>query len=81
MPGFSINNSKEGYYTKLFILNESSALYDDIIDLIGSGGGGGTTNLSLYLTGTQIYSLLAGKVNNSQVLTDVPIDALFTDTL
>ena len=76
MP-LSINNSREGYYTKLFILNETSALYDNVVDLIGSGGGSGTTNLSLYLTSTQIYSLLANKVNNSQVLTDVPIDANF----
>ena len=35
----------------------------------------------MYSTSTQINTLLVGKVDNSQVLTNVPLDALFSDTI
>ncbi len=38
-------------------------------------------DLSMYSTSTQINTLLAGKVDNSQVLTNVPVNSVFTDTL
>ena len=38
-------------------------------------------DLSMFSTTTQKTNLLNGKVNNSQVLTNVPLNALFSDTL
>ena len=40
-----------------------------------------TVDLSMFSTTTQIINLLNGKVNNNQVLTNVPSGALFTDTV
>jgi hypothetical protein len=38
-------------------------------------------DLSMYSTITQINTLLAGEVDNSQVLTNVPVNSVFTNTL
>ena len=38
-------------------------------------------DLSMYSTSTQINTLLAGKVDDGQVLTNVPLNALFSDTI
>ena len=61
-----------------------------ITTLTGSGaaivsGTSTSTNilvdLSMYSTSTQINTLLASKVDNSQVLTSVPVNTVFTNTL
>ena len=38
-------------------------------------------DLSMYSTTTQMNNLLAGKVDDGQVLTNVPLNALFSDTI
>ena len=53
----------------------------DILTLLGSGGGGGSPNLSDHTTTAVLTALLAGKVSNSSVLTNLPSNALFTDTV
>ena len=72
------------------IANGGSGGSSGITTLTGSGAAvitGTSTSkkilvgLSMYSTTPQMNNLLAGKVDDGQVLTNVPLNALFSDTI
>ena len=74
----------------LDLIANASAGSHGITTLTGSGAAvitGTSTSknilvdLSMYSTTTQMNNSLAGKIDNNQVLTNVPLNALFSDTL
>ena len=85
MP-LNLNNQNDGYYNNVFVLNPSTALYQEIRDLITEGGGsGGAVNsvtLPMSIDSMGVLSInLSGYTLSFQVLTNMPTNALFTDTL
>ena len=67
-----LNNQSDGYYHKLFLLNESTPVYEEVKDLItvgGGGGGGGGANLTGYALTNDVLSLLNGYTNSANLNT------------
>ena len=62
MP-LKLNYQSDGYYHKVFRLNEATVIYEEVKDLItagGGGGGGGGANLTGYALTSDVLSLLSG---------------------
>ena len=67
-----LNNQSDGYYHKLFLLNEATGIYEEVKDLITSGsgsGGGGSANLTGYALTNDVLSLLNGYTNTANLNT------------
>jgi hypothetical protein len=90
-----LTGEAEGEFDKLSVRSGNNML--NILDLIGTGVGSDNINsvlnplilnnniltidLSAYMLSSDINTLLNNKVNSSQVLTNVPVSALFSDTI
>ena len=79
MASFPTDGLNQGDSTLLNVLYSHETT--DILTILGSGGGGGSPDLSDYTTTVVLTALLADKLNKSSVLTNVPANALFMDTL
>ena len=91
------NGLSQGSFTLLNVLDTATGNMTDIMVLLANAGGGGTVasatlplsisggvislDLTAYTTTAVLTGLLNGKVDNSRVQTDVPQNALFTDTV
>ena len=66
-----LNNQSDGYYHKLFLLNEATGAYEEVKDLItaGGGGGGGGANLTGYALTNDVLSLLNGYTSTASLNT------------
>ncbi len=78
LSGGVLNVSRLTHYDKIPLIYSTQSTIKDITQDSSSNLLWGTDILT---THTYLTSQLANKVNNSQVLTDVPANALFTDTL
>ena len=65
-----LNNQSDGYYHKLFVLNENTSVYEEVKDLIAAGGGGGSAgsaNLTGYALTSSVLSLLSGYITSASL--------------
>ena len=78
----NLNNQIDGYYHKVFLLNEVTSVYEEVKDLIaagsgGSGGSGGSAQLTDYALTSSVLSLLYGYVSTASLNSSL---AGYTDT-
>ena len=65
-----LNNQIDGYYRKVYLLNESTGGYEEVKDLItagGGAGGGGGANLTAYALTSSVFSLLSGYTSTASL--------------
>jgi hypothetical protein len=76
---YSVTNGlTQGNFTLLNVIKDG--IMTDILTITGNGGNG-VTDLSAYSTTAATASLLDAKIDDTQVLTNVPVGAIFTDTV
>jgi len=65
----NLNNQIDGYYHKVYLLNENTGGYEEVKELIaaGGGGGGGGANLTGYALTTDMLSLLSGYTSSASL--------------
>ena len=65
----NLNNQIDGYYSKVYLLNENTGGYEEVKELIAAGGsaGGGGANLTGYALTTDMLSLLSGYTSSASL--------------
>ena len=66
----NLNNQIDGYYHKVYLLNDNTGGYEEVKELIaasGIGGGGGGANLTGYALTTDMLSLLSGYTSSASL--------------